>query len=34
MSGSGSSVFGLFKDEPKLELADFPPDFFVWKEWI
>ena len=34
MSGSGSSVFGLFKDVPKLELADFPTDFFVWKEWI
>ena len=34
MSGSGSSVFGLFKDEPKLKLADFPSDYFLWKEWI
>jgi len=34
MSGSGSSVFGLFKDEPKPELVDFPSDYFVWKEWI
>ena len=34
MSGSGSSVFGLFKDEPELSLSDFPTDYFIWEEWI
>ncbi len=34
MSGSGSSVFGLFNAEPKLTLADFPTASFIWKEWI
>jgi 4-diphosphocytidyl-2-C-methyl-D-erythritol kinase len=32
MSGSGSSVFGLFKSEPQLTTADFGPDYFIWKE--
>lgn len=34
MSGSGSSVFGLFKEEPKIEPAEFPADCFIWKEWL
>ncbi len=34
MSGSGSSVFGLFKSEPKLSKEDFCNDYFIWKEWI
>jgi 4-diphosphocytidyl-2-C-methyl-D-erythritol kinase len=34
MSGSGSSVFGLFKSEPQLTTEDFGPEYFVWKEWI
>ena len=34
MSGSGSSVFGLFKSEPQLSKADFGPEYFIWKEWI
>jgi 4-diphosphocytidyl-2-C-methyl-D-erythritol kinase len=32
MSGSGSSVFGLFTFEPDLPGMDFPPDYFIWKE--
>lgn len=34
MSGSGSSVFGLFKSESGLTTEDFPSDYFIWKEWI
>lgn len=34
MSGSGSSVFGLFKSEPKFITLDFPEDYFIWKDWI
>ncbi|MCX6236540.1 MAG: 4-(cytidine 5'-diphospho)-2-C-methyl-D-erythritol kinase [Bacteroidia bacterium] len=34
MSGSGSSVFGLFKSEPQLTNEDFSHDCFIWKEWI
>jgi 4-diphosphocytidyl-2-C-methyl-D-erythritol kinase len=34
MSGSGSSVFGLFKHEPILSAVDFPEGYFVYKEWI
>ena len=34
MSGSGSSVYGLFKTEPQLTVSDFPTDSFIWKEWI
>ena len=34
MSGSGSSVFGLFKGEPEISSADFPAYYFIWKEWI
>lgn len=34
MSGSGSSVYGLFKTEPQLSVTDFPADSFIWKDWI
>ena len=34
MSGSGSSILGLFKGEPKFESNDFPAESFIWKEWI
>ena len=34
MSGSGSSVFGLFKKEPQIAAIDFPADYFIWKDWI
>ena len=34
MSGSGSSVFGLFKREPELNEDTFPADYFIWKEWV
>ncbi|MEI6677894.1 MAG: 4-(cytidine 5'-diphospho)-2-C-methyl-D-erythritol kinase [Mariniphaga sp.] len=34
MSGSGSSVFGLFKTEPQTHVFDFPADYFIWTEWI
>lgn len=32
MSGSGSSVYGLFERDPGLTKDDFPPGFFVWQE--
>ena len=34
MSGSGSSVFGLFKGESGLKKEDFPADYFIWKELV
>ncbi len=34
MSGSGSSVFGLFRSEPQLAKEDFSPECFIWKELI
>jgi 4-diphosphocytidyl-2-C-methyl-D-erythritol kinase len=34
MSGSGSSVFGLFKSEPQITKEDFGAEYFIWKEWI
>lgn len=34
MSGSGSSVYGLFNSEPELEKEDFAEGCFIWKEWI
>jgi 4-diphosphocytidyl-2-C-methyl-D-erythritol kinase len=34
MSGSGSSVYGLFKSEPKITASDFPAGYFIWKDWI
>jgi len=34
MSGSGSTVFGLFKVEPQIAAIDFPTDYFIWKDWI
>jgi len=33
MSGSGSSVFGLFKEEPHITNEDFGTEYFIWKEW-
>ena len=32
MSGSGSSVFGLFKSEPDLTADSFPEAYFIWNE--
>lgn len=32
MSGSGSSVFGLFKSEPDPAQFDLKEDYFIWKE--
>jgi 4-diphosphocytidyl-2-C-methyl-D-erythritol kinase len=32
ISGSGSSVFGLFNSEPPLKAVDFPEGYFIWKE--
>lgn len=32
MSGSGSSVYALFKNSPVVKTGDFPPDYFVWME--
>ena len=32
MSGSGSSVYGLFEKEPSFMETDFPPGSFFWKE--
>ena len=32
MSGSGSSVYALFRQNPGLGPADFPPGYFVWQE--
>jgi 4-diphosphocytidyl-2-C-methyl-D-erythritol kinase len=34
MSGSGSSVFGLFNHDPGFERTDFPLDYFIWKETL
>ncbi len=34
MSGSCSSVYGLFKSEPQFSVTDFPADSFIWKDWI
>jgi len=34
MSGSGSSVFGLFKSKPQITKEDFRADCFVWQELI
>jgi len=34
MSGSGSSVFGLFKSEPELEINNFGEGCFLWKELL
>lgn len=32
LSGSGSSVFGLFEKEPSFKETDFPADSFFWQE--
>ncbi len=34
MSGSGSSVFGLFKEEPQIKNEDFGSEYFIWKDCI
>jgi len=34
MSGSGSSVFGLFTSEPDLSGSFFKNDYFIWKELL
>ena len=34
MSGSGSSVFGIFENEPQLTKEDFGQPCFIWKEWV
>jgi 4-diphosphocytidyl-2-C-methyl-D-erythritol kinase len=34
MSGSGSSVFGLFKSEPDLAQLNLKEDYFIWKELL
>lgn len=34
MSGSGSSVFGIFKGESGLKTEDFPADYFIWEELL
>jgi 4-diphosphocytidyl-2-C-methyl-D-erythritol kinase len=33
MTGSGSAMYGLYKDEPKLSKEQFPDEFF-WKEQL
>jgi 4-diphosphocytidyl-2-C-methyl-D-erythritol kinase len=32
MSGSGSSVFGIFRKEPEVDFRLFPEETFVWKQ--
>lgn len=32
MSGSGSSVYGIFRETPLIGPADFPGDYFFWME--
>ncbi len=32
MSGSGSSIYGLFKSKPTVKASDFPLDYFIWQE--
>lgn len=32
MSGSGSSVYALFKNRPEIGSDFFPPDYFIWQE--
>ena len=32
LSGSGSSVFGIFNDKPILPVNYFPPETFIWQE--
>jgi len=34
MSGSGSSVYGIFGKEPLLKENDFPSGFFIWQEQL
>jgi 4-diphosphocytidyl-2-C-methyl-D-erythritol kinase len=32
MSGSGSSVFGLFRSDPRMLINNFPEEYFTWCE--
>jgi 4-diphosphocytidyl-2-C-methyl-D-erythritol kinase len=32
MSGSGSSVYGLFERKPHVNPEEFPPGSFIWQE--
>ena len=34
MSGSGSSVFGIFKNEPELKKQFIVSQYFIWKEFL
>lgn len=34
MSGSGSSVFGLFRSNPEMTIHHFPKGYFVWNEQL
>jgi 4-diphosphocytidyl-2-C-methyl-D-erythritol kinase len=34
MSGSGASVFGLFRDLPARDFSDIYPEYFIWKETL
>ena len=34
MSGSGSSVFAIFKSKPQFSAVDFTEDYFIWKECL
>jgi 4-diphosphocytidyl-2-C-methyl-D-erythritol kinase len=34
MSGSGSSVYGLFRSEADWTKMNLPESYFVWKEWL
>lgn len=33
MSGSGSAVFGIFKNEPDIKEFHFPPTYLTWKNY-
>ena len=32
MSGSGSSVYAIFDQEPEVNTGDFSPGSFIWQE--
>lgn len=34
MSGSGSSVFGLFREQPEFHLKEIHPDYFCWEGFL
>jgi 4-diphosphocytidyl-2-C-methyl-D-erythritol kinase len=31
MSGSGSAIYGIFKNEPDVNEFNFPPEYLIWK---